>query len=144
MKPISNEPGWRLSVDGNWYSPYVEVDGRWVERTDIEWATEEPSSPAPKPKNEKSVKDMHEETVQKTKTLTDFVDKGLSIQITQPPHIDTDSGMVCVHVKAKFMGKVVDTDDGRFQFHGLPVGDPPTLKTALAEAIRRHNGIEVG
>ena len=34
---ITNEVGWGLGTDGKWYCPYVEVDGQWVRRTDVEW-----------------------------------------------------------------------------------------------------------
>ena len=93
-----------------------------------------------------SIKDVHAAMVDATVDLDDFVDNGLAVHIVQQPHISEPTGTVCVHVTAKFLGRDLDVDDGRFQFHGMPLGDDPaeTFGALLARVIRQHNGIEPG
>ena len=90
--------------------------------------------------------ELHAAMVDATVDLEDFVDNGLAVHIVQQPHINEPTGTVCVHVTAQFLGSPLDVDDGRFQFHGMPLGDDPseTLRSMLARVIRLHNGIEAG
>lgn len=138
MSFVHNPAGLRLSLAGRYEYPVVEVNGEWVERTDIKWQTE-PDPPAPAPRPTRSDAQRRRDHAAHAKRLndgaTEYSDGDLRVVVTEPWHVDDRTGTLEVRVLAFVDGELVEADDGRFQFENLPAG--VDLGPVLLSVVRR-------
>lgn len=143
---VENEAGWRLTTAGEYLSPLVEKDGRWVQRADVEWATVPTPTPASPDRAAALNQEMAAALVEDGGTS--FVVDGVTVTILYGPTLDPLTGAIRVGVQARFLGRALEVGDGDFLITGMPLDlhDNPltTFRREFARQLLHMNDLEVG
>lgn len=138
MGDILNEVGLRLTADQEWVYPFVEVDGVWRTRQDVEWA---PGRPAADPAG------RAEMVAAVCGQLEDFTRDGVEVLVRGQVSV---VGADIVEVQIRGARDVVadtqlDVDNGRFHFFNPPVdveGEHDPAERLRLELVRVIKGLQ--
>lgn len=103
MGYVHDEKGWRLGIDGEYHTPFVEVDGQWVLRSDFPWAEAEDERVRAPVGQERL--DNHQVVVQSTQSVVTFEAAGITVLLERPAEVDAASGAIALAISSAMMGE---------------------------------------